>query len=788
TAETTAAEVCSKLEALYMTKSLANKLYLKKLYAFYMPTGRKIFEHIDELNKIVLDLEDIEEGIGKKGAGVNNGGRKLKSINDSAGCSWGLNKDEQNAIMDLCGNFLAATSDNVYSPKEKFSADMSNLAEQPANVDIGFSPNPDIPIVQSVFIPMPVSYAGAAGATSAVPKKGKYGLTRLMMNPKGFFFFKFESRKGFEDVLKNMSWMIRNSPLILKKWTMNTMLFKEELTRIPVWVKLHDVPIQVFLVDGISLIATQICKLIMLDSFTSLMCTDSWGWSSFARCLIEVRADAAWKDNVTMAIPFPDVEGFTKETFQVDIPAVDKMNNGFQMVVNKRKSGKIGSTINNRSRAVVGKAAWQPIKQKVNYEPEAHRNLPKNGAPKVSSSAKYDPSKNLPATKEGLHVPTSKPSVLTFNPYVVLNDMESNKEAEVIYDETVILNDTRTGASPSMALDGRVVNVMLVLKNWHKRLGHISKARLQVLEKQELFGKKSLEATCTVAYLINRLPSTTIEKKHIGRCGRDIQLVGDREPMTRTKPLRFRYKSNMDAYAFAAAEQEDTYKALTYQEAVACEDSSKFQRSSYSSFVCYGSYAPREYIYPLLYVGDLLIACKSKADNGSTKSSLKKEFDMKELGEAKQIIGMEIVRDRSRKIRRVSQSGYVSKVLINFRVDNEKSVMIPLDGHFKRSLKDYPVRDCDVERITKVPYANAVGSLINVLDSVYEARHSVCVGLVYGTDRGNHVDVTGFVNSDYAKDPDKETKHMALKEAVEEAIWLKGLLEELGVELNTIGI
>ncbi|GKA78301.1 retrovirus-related pol polyprotein from transposon TNT 1-94 [Tanacetum coccineum] len=42
-------------------KSLANKLYLKKkLYTFYMPAGRKISEHIDEFNKIVLDLANIE--------------------------------------------------------------------------------------------------------------------------------------------------------------------------------------------------------------------------------------------------------------------------------------------------------------------------------------------------------------------------------------------------------------------------------------------------------------------------------------------------------------------------------------------------------------------------------------------------------------------------------------------------------------------------------------------------------------------------------------------------------
>ncbi|GJX40791.1 retrovirus-related pol polyprotein from transposon TNT 1-94 [Tanacetum coccineum] len=57
----------------------------------------------------------------------------------------------------------------------------------------------------------------------------------------------------------------------------------------------------------------------------------------------------------------------------------------------------------------------------------------------------------------------------------------------------------------------------------------------------------------------------------------DYQLVRDREPRIRTKPLRFRDESNMAAYAFAAAEEEDTHKPLTYQEAVACEDSSKWK-------------------------------------------------------------------------------------------------------------------------------------------------------------------------------------------------------------------
>nr|GFA68079.1 hypothetical protein [Tanacetum cinerariifolium] len=158
------------------------------------------------------------------------------------------------------------------------------------------------------------------------------------------------------------------------------------------------------------------------------------------------------------------------------------------------------------------------------------------------------------------------------------------------------------------------------------------------------------EATCTAAYLINRSPSTAIEKKtpmemwlghpsdygmlrtfgcvsyshvqqdklepravkcvflgyregvrgHIEDSGAgadksvevelqrrsrnrsatdliDYQLVWDREPRIRTKPLRFRDERNMVAYAFAAEEEEDTHEPLTYQEAVACEDSSMWK-------------------------------------------------------------------------------------------------------------------------------------------------------------------------------------------------------------------
>nr|GFA15475.1 retrovirus-related Pol polyprotein from transposon TNT 1-94 [Tanacetum cinerariifolium] len=213
--------------------------------------------------------------------------------------------------------------------------------------------------------------------------------------------------------------------------------------------------------------------------------------------------------------------------------------------------------------------------------------------------------------------------------------------------------------------------------------------------------------------------------------------------------------------------------------------SNGFKRSSYNICVYYMSYAPGEYIYLLLYVDDMLIAYKSKAEIGSTKSLLKKEFDMKELGEAKKILGMKIIRDQSRKILKVSQFGYVSKILNNFRIDNGKSVKMPLGRHFKLVLSDIAY----VVSVVSIYLANLGKNHWEAVKWILKYLWGTAnVGLVYGINHGNHVDVIGFIDSDYAKDPNKEAEYMALTEAVKEAICLKGLLEELGVEFNTVTV
>ena len=70
-----------------------------------------------------------------------------------------------------------------------------------------------------------------------------------------------------------------------------------------------------------------------------------------------------------------------------------------------------------------------------------------------------------------------------------------------------------------------------------------------------------------------------------------------------------------------------------------------FKRFEYDSCV-YITIVDGSPIYLLLYVDDMLIAAKSREEITTLKKLLSSEFDMKDLGAAKKVLGMEITRDR----------------------------------------------------------------------------------------------------------------------------------------------
>ena len=86
----------------------------------------------------------------------------------------------------------------------------------------------------------------------------------------------------------------------------------------------------------------------------------------------------------------------------------------------------------------------------------------------------------------------------------------------------------------------------------------------------------------------------------------------------------------------------------------------------------------------------MLIAARNIAHVQKLKAQLKKEFDMKDLGEAKKILGMKIIRDGGSGRLWLSQKNYVLKVLERFNIAEARPITIPLAGHFKLSSKQCP--------------------------------------------------------------------------------------------------
>ena len=222
------------------------------------------------------------------------------------------------------------------------------------------------------------------------------------------------------------------------------------------------------------------------------------------------------------------------------------------------------------------------------------------------------------------------------------------------------------------------------------------------------------------------------------------------------------------------------------------------------------------------------------------KSELGKSFAMKDLGLAKQILGIRIVRDRSLGLIWLSQENYIKKVLERFNMDKAKPVNCPLADHFKLSSSQCPTSDEEKNEMQKIPYASAVGSLMYAMVCTrLNIAHAVRVVSRFLSDPGKEhwvvvkwilrylqgtskmslcfgkgeLILDGFTDSDMAGDVDSrkstsgylitfaegavawlsrfqkcvalsttEAEFIAITEACKEILWLKKFLQELGLK------
>lgn len=98
-----------------------------------------------------------------------------------------------------------------------------------------------------------------------------------------------------------------------------------------------------------------------------------------------------------------------------------------------------------------------------------------------------------------------------------------------------------------------------------------------------------------------------------------------------------------------------------------------YTRSQYDHCVYFQQF-DGVYVYVLFYVDDMVIASCDKYLINNLKSQLSKEFEMKDLGTTKKILGMEIHRDRQARKLYLSQKNYIKKILDKFGMNNCKFV------------------------------------------------------------------------------------------------------------------
>ncbi|GKC82884.1 zinc knuckle CX2CX4HX4C containing protein [Tanacetum coccineum] len=282
---------------------------------------------------------------------------------------FGMTSEKRKAVMDaifaMWDAFVDANPSGTCASSLVNSSSLRSMAKDTPNL-VDTMHIDESPIFLSVSIQeKPSSYVGAAGGSKPEPR--------------------------LEDVLENGPWMIHNSPIILKKWSMDTYLCKEELTRIPVWVKIHDVHIQVFLEDRLRSIASQIGVLLIKGSgFTIETINIKYEWKP-PRCdLCKIFGHVY--DNCPNKVSIHPI---------VDTPIIEK-----PMMDSKRWEKKKGKSKSTNG----GQFGGHSFKQDVRYEPKATAGVPKKGATK----------KNLPL--KAIVPPTKECNISMSNSYAALDD------------------------------------------------------------------------------------------------------------------------------------------------------------------------------------------------------------------------------------------------------------------------------------------------------------------------------------------------------------------------------
>ena len=117
-------------------------------------------------------------------------------------------------------------------------------------------------------------------------------------------------------------------------------------------------------------------------------------------------------------------------------------------------------------------------------------------------------------------------------------------------------------------------------------------------------------------------------------------------------------------------------------------------------------------VFFVIYVDDILLIRNDVETLSNVKKWLAEQFQIKDLGEASYILGIQIIRDRKNKLLALSQASYIDKVIARFSMQDSKKGLLPTRHGIILSKEQCPKTPKEEEDMRLNPYASAISSLM----------------------------------------------------------------------------
>ncbi|KAK1360653.1 hypothetical protein POM88_045127 [Heracleum sosnowskyi] len=123
------------------------------------------------------------------------------------------------------------------------------------------------------------------------------GFVKLYVVKKGFFIFKFNSELERNQILAGGPWHFKRNQIFLQPWYEGKKLEKSGFSKLPIWIKIHDIPCSYWNTKGLSYVASGIGDPLQLDPITAKLEP-----LPYAKILVEAKASTTLSPVVDIAV------------------------------------------------------------------------------------------------------------------------------------------------------------------------------------------------------------------------------------------------------------------------------------------------------------------------------------------------------------------------------------------------------------------------------------------------------------------------------------------------------